>query len=206
MNSTTTSPLFRLNSLIRGTASAVIVVSSLALLPYTASAQAIDSFMKVDGIKGDSNVPGHRDEINISGFTMGVDNPVSYGPSLATIGKPQFYEVRVAKKLNATSPLLFDACATGKSIPSVVLSLSRSNSSKKPFDFFRVVLTNVTVTRVSSGASAETSTGSTQDEELALSFQKIEWIHRSEDPTGKLVEVKKGFDLGLNAPAAPPRE
>ncbi len=165
--------------------------------------------MKIDSIKGESVIQGHRDEIDISGFSMGVDRPlVQYLKEATNSGAPQFYEVRVTKKIDATSPLLFSACAIGDTFPTVVLSLSRIDSkgaagSKKSFDFFVVTLSNVTITRVATGGSEESDALATQDEQLSLSFQKIEWTHRTDDGKGKPKVVTKSFDLGTLMQSAP---
>lgn len=178
-----------------------MLASCVGLLPSVVTAE--DAFIKIEGIKGESTVPGHKDEIEAIGFTSGVDRPLPY-PGQEQ-GKPQFYEVRVSKKIDSASPLLFVDCATGKKYPKVILTLARPEPGKggakgEVFDYYTVTLSNVTITRVATGPSPETGAGGVRNEEVSLSFQKIEWKYIPVNSrTGKKEkEVEGSYDLATD--------
>ena len=180
-----------------------MLASCVAFFPSVASGE--DAFLKIGDIKGESTVAGHKDEIEAIGFTSGVDRPLPY-PGQEQ-GKPQFYEVRVSKKIDSSSPRLFVDCATGKRYPKAVLTLTKvipgkGGGKEEVFDYYTVTLSNVTITRVATGASPETGAGGVRNEEVSLSFQKIEWKYIPVDPkSGKKEKAVEGsYDLASDKP------
>jgi len=77
-----------------------------------------DAFLKLDGINGESADAKHKGEIDLVSFSWGATNPVSIGSATggAGAGKLKFDDLRVVKKVDLSSPKLFQACATGQHI------------------------------------------------------------------------------------------
>src|SRR5262245_29081293 len=79
-------------------------------------------FLNVQGIAGESQQPEHQGEIDVFAFKLGVtQRGISDFGGGAGAGKSQFQPVIIYKNVDAASPALFLACATGKSIPKVQL-------------------------------------------------------------------------------------
>jgi type VI secretion system secreted protein Hcp len=153
-----------------------------------------DIFLKVDGIPGESNATGHTNEIvaisyKIGAQQTGLTNFVGGGGGA---GKSQFTPLTVYKIVDLTSPALFVACALGKPIPSVTLSVAKNVDV--PVDYFKIILTNVVISSVSdSGEASEANNAPI--EAVSFSYQKIQWVFT---PTGGGVEIGTGFDVKKN--------
>ncbi|MGH3042713.1 MAG: Hcp family type VI secretion system effector, partial [Gaiellaceae bacterium] len=80
---------------------------------------AVDYFLKVDGIPGESADSKHKGEIDVLAFSWGVSqsgSPVPGGGGGA--GKADFEDLLVVARTSKASPLLWEACASGKHIKS----------------------------------------------------------------------------------------
>lgn len=72
-------------------------------------------FLKLDGIKGESQSPRHIGEIEISGFSWGEPNGVGTVPGGAGgKGKASFTGMTIFKRADKTSPFLKLASAEGR--------------------------------------------------------------------------------------------
>lgn len=77
---------------------------------------AFDTFLNLDGIKGESQDSSYKGWIEIFSFSMGVANPATIGSATggAGAGKASLSSINLMKKSDTSSPLLFQACCTGK--------------------------------------------------------------------------------------------
>ena len=132
---------------------------------------AVDFFLKIEGIDGESTDAIHKDWIEISSFSWGETNS---GGSAGTGGKVAIQDFHfVAKKLDKASPLLMLACATGKHIQKAQLTCRKNGTN--PVEFLVITLEEVFVT--SFEPSAQPTLYPT--ESISLNFQKIEFIYKS---------------------------
>ena len=75
---------------------------------------AVDFFLKLDGMEGESHDAKHKGEIDIFSFSWGVSVPVRKaggGPDNSV-----FEDLVIVKHVDRTSPQLMLACASGKHI------------------------------------------------------------------------------------------
>jgi len=159
----------------------------------------MDIFLKIAGIKGESDDKWHKDEIDVESFSWAErqDAPFTGGPGGGTGGKVQMEEVTLAMRYSKASPLLFQAVASGKHFPSAVIAVRRAGGATQ--DFLKWTLTDVIVT-----AYATAGSRSVEDvnDQISLSFRKIQVEYRPVLPNGSLgAPVKAGWDLQLNKPA-----
>src|SRR4051812_48331271 len=91
---------------------------------------AIDMFLKIDGIKGESQDKTHPDEIELMSFNFGASNFSRAAASGAGAGKVSLQDFHFVMKTNKASPTLFLSCASGKHIASTVLSLRKSGDNQ----------------------------------------------------------------------------
>lgn len=159
---------------------------------------AVDYFLKVDGIPGESVDAKHKGEIDVLGFDWGVSRPgaATTGGGAAS-GKADFEDLAVAARTSRASPLLWQACATGQHLKSAVLTCRRAGG-KAPVEFLKITLTDVTVTFYEvSGADEEGPV-----DQFGLGYAKIETAYAPVDATGKSQPpAKAGWDLKQNAKA-----
>jgi type VI secretion system secreted protein Hcp len=155
---------------------------------------AVDTFLKLDGIPGESVDAKHKGEIDVLAFSWGV----SAGKTAASgggggSGKSVFDDLLVVAHTSKASPLLWQACASGKHVKTAVLTCRRA--AKSPVEFLKITLEDVLV------ASYELD-GSDEEpplDQVALSYAKIVTEYTSVDAAGKAQPpVKAGWDVKAN--------
>ncbi len=154
---------------------------------------AIDCFLKVDGIPGESLDAKHKEEIDVLGFSWGVSQagPATGGGGGA--GKAVFDDLLVVARTSKASPLLWLACASGKHIKTAILTCRKAG--KSPVDFLIVTMTDVVIASYElDGSEAEPPL-----DQVAFTAAKIVTEYKPVDPAGKaLPPVKAGWDLKAN--------
>jgi len=150
---------------------------------------AFDAFLKLEGVPGEAIVTGHKDEIDIESFSMGLSRPAATGGTQT--GRPQFTDISFTHYLDKASPILMLKCAQGAHIPTAVLTCRTVGASS--FVFYKVTLTDVMVTSVSIGGA---SGGDRPTETFSLNYTRIEWEYIPQLPTGGQGQpVRASWDL-----------
>jgi type VI secretion system secreted protein Hcp len=162
---------------------------------------AVDMFLKIDGIPGESTDANHKDEIDILSYTWGESQPAApsaSGSGALPTGKVTMQDFHFVMRVNKASPKLFPSCANGARIKNALLTVRRSGAN--PVEFLKWTLTDVTV------ASYQTATGVPPGEiptdQVSLRFTKIETEYIPVKPDGSLgTPIKEGWDLTANRSA-----
>jgi type VI secretion system secreted protein Hcp len=148
---------------------------------------AQDIFLKLDGIKGESQDDQHRDEIELVSFSFGASNFVraSAGGG-GGAGKVTLQDFHFVMNTNVASPTLFLSCASGKHISSAVLSVRRTGTTH---DFLTYKFTDVII---SSYQTAGKGTDLSPTDQISLNFVKIESDFTQVGIKGELGDVISG--------------
>ena len=177
---------------------AKLVFVTLALLfgamiaPRSADAAAVDMFVKLDGVDGESTDDRHRGWIQAFSVQTGIATPQVNPGSGAGAAKPHFSDLHFAHHIDKASPTLAMHAAGGSRIKTVVLEFRRTNSREV---FYKITLTDVVITSI-----AVNVTGDSVGEQVALAFSRIEWEAREQRPDGTTVPgTKGGWDVTRNA-------
>lgn len=159
---------------------------------------AVDYFLKVDGIPGESTDAKHKGEIDVLAFSWGVSNDASPGSGGGGgAGKAHFEDLMVVARTSKASPKLWLACATGQHLKTAVLTC-RKGAAKSQVEFLKITLSDVTITSYDIDGSDEEP----PLDHVALAFAKVVTEYVAQDATGKLQPpVKAGWDLKKNAKA-----
>ena len=76
---------------------------------------AVDMFLELDGVKGESVDKTHKGKIDILGWQWGVSNSGTFhNGSGGGAGKAAFANITVTKYIDAASPNIMLFCANGK--------------------------------------------------------------------------------------------
>jgi type VI secretion system secreted protein Hcp len=155
---------------------------------------AVDYFLKLDGIPGESKDAKHKDEIEALAFSWGVSQSGSAAPGGGGgAGKAIFEDLLVVARTSKASPKLWLACVSGQHIKSAVLTCRKAG--KAQLEFLTITLTDVTVSSYEIDGSDE----ELPLDQVALSFAKVETAYTPQDPTGKAQpSVKAGWDAKAN--------
>ena len=155
---------------------------------------AVDYFLKLDGIPGESTDAKHKDEIDVLAFSWGVSHPKASGPGGGGAGKAVFEDLLVVAHTSKASPKLWLACASGQHIKSAILTCRKPG--KAPLEFLKITLTDVLISSYEIDGSDEEP----PLDQIALAFAKVETVYTPQDLTGKAQPpVKAAWDLKKNA-------
>ena len=159
---------------------------------------AVDMFLKLDGIKGESQVKGHEDEIDVESFSWGLSQSGTLaGGGGAGAGKAQFQDFHFTKRMDKSSPVLFLGCATGEHIKSGILTARRGSAEHKDEQqFLKITLSDCLISSYQTGGS---SGGDLPTDSFSLNYAKIEFSYTTQDPDGSAGETTtRGWDLKAN--------
>jgi type VI secretion system secreted protein Hcp len=161
-----------------------------ALLPTSAPA-AVDMFLEVDGLQGESQDSKYKDAIDVLAFSWGVSNGG---------GKPNFQDVSVTKYVDRTSPKLLEMVASGKLVATARLTVRKPGET--PIDYLRYCFTGLRFSALSSGGSGGEDRVT---ENITFSYSTIIERYTQQDATGKpLPAIFGGWDLLKNLQFGPP--
>lgn len=112
---------------------------------------AIDAYLQIEGIKGESNDSAHQGWIEITSAHWGVVQP---GSSTASTGGGHTAErcehrtLSLSKLVDMASPILMQTCSMGKTIPKAKLEFMRADGDGKPVKYYEVEMENVMISNI----------------------------------------------------------
>lgn len=156
---------------------------------------AVDMFLKIEGVKGESQDAKHPDEIQIESFSFGVSNigSVGQGGGLGS-GKANFQDFSFHKRADLASPMLMQKCAQGEHIKTAVLTARKAG--KNPQDYYKITFSDILISGFDNTGSGHDATPM---EHCTLQFTKIEFEYKPQKADGSLGSVSKGvYNLSTN--------
>jgi type VI secretion system secreted protein Hcp len=158
---------------------------------------AVDYFLKIDGVPGESTDAKHNSEIVISSWSWGETQATGPGPGVG-IRRVSTQDFRISKAVDKTSPKLMLACANGQLIKDAVLSCRKAGGILN--DFLTITLTEVTVSSYEIAGNSGAAIDPT--DQFALHFAKIEFNYAQQKPDGTTgANTQAGWDVTNNKPA-----
>jgi type VI secretion system secreted protein Hcp len=121
------------------------------------------SFLKIEGIKGESTDKWHKDQISVDSFSLGAHSSGGGGGA----GKTTIQSFTITKSIDKASPLLFLGAANGKNYKEMVLSFERKAGGKQQ-DYLKFTFGNVLISSVTDGTSQKQMPA----EQVTFNFQK----------------------------------
>src|SRR5881227_2642940 len=100
---------------------------------------AVDMFLKIDEIPGESVDSIHKGEIEISSFSWGMSNSgaISSGGG-GGAGKASFQDLHFESSVSKATPLLAKFCATGEHIKKATLTVRKAG--ERPVEYIKMTL------------------------------------------------------------------
>jgi type VI secretion system secreted protein Hcp len=134
---------------------------------------AFDAFLKLDGIKGESQVKGFEGQIQIESFQWGVAQTVTtIGGGGSGAGRPSRSDFLFTAASSSASPLLFINSVTGTHIKEGVLTLRSAGGSQT--NFSTIKLTDILISAYQQAGDED---GSVPADSAALNYTKIEYAY-----------------------------
>ncbi len=155
---------------------------------------AVDGFLKLDKIKGESMVAGHLGEIDILDvhFALSQTGSGAYGGGSGT-GKVDFHDISFTKRFDFASPVLMGKCADGTHIDNGLVVLRKAGGTDNPvWDYLTIKMEEIIITAVTpSGLGSGDGM-----EHLTLNFTKILMSYNKQTEKGAKGEhVEFGWDV-----------
>lgn len=163
----------------------------------------MDMFLRIDGIPGEGTHKGHENWIPVLAADWGVSQAVAtaHGGGAgagagAGAGKAEFRPAMFTAWASGASPLLFEACVSGRRTPSATFEAVRSGDRPTVavrWDFEEVLVTTLGMSR---GEGSPTLVDS-----FALNYRRLRLTTYSLDPRGGAGSATaRGWDLAANRP------
>lgn len=154
---------------------------------------AVDYFLKIDTIKGESKADKHKDEIDIDSFSWGASQSGTFATGGGGgAGKVAMQDFHFTMGMNTASPALFLACAQGAHLKNATLTCRKAGKDQQ--EFLKVTMSDVMVSSFQTGGQGGGDV--VPSDQISLNFAKIEIEYKEQDASGKLTgSVKKFFDL-----------
>jgi len=112
---------------------------------------AVDMFIKIDGIEGESRDQQHKGEIELLSFSWGIANQVSNTDDGSGAGRVSVSDLSIVKQMDSTSRELFEKYCQGEHIGNALITLVRRGENGQ--EFFKIKLTDVLVSSYQTGGS-----------------------------------------------------
>jgi type VI secretion system secreted protein Hcp len=110
---------------------------------------AVDMFLKLDGIKGESNDSKHKDEVDVLEWSWGASQ--SSTGQRAGSKQPCGQQLSATKWVDLATPGLTSNLVLGSTIPSATLTVRKGGDSQ--LEYIVIKLNGVLVSSISTGGS-----------------------------------------------------
>jgi type VI secretion system secreted protein Hcp len=154
---------------------------------------AVDVFLNIEGIPGESADEKHPNEIDVLSYSWGVSQTgtASYGGGMGA-GKANFGDFSFMMRMNKATPKLMNAVATGEHIPKAVLTCRKAGGKQEDYMVYKFY--DLLVSSYQTSASSEEPT-----ESISFNYSKMEMEYKIQDAKGmtKTAGVFK-YDLKKN--------
>jgi type VI secretion system secreted protein Hcp len=154
---------------------------------------AVDYFLKIDGIPGESQDAKHKDEIQLLSFSWGETNAGTFGAGGGGgAGKVQMQDFHFVMNVNKASPKLFLSCANGAHIKQAILTARKAGKDQQ--DYLKVTFSDLLISSFQTSGAADS--GSLPLDQISFNFAKVEMEYKEQKADGSLGgTIKAHYDL-----------
>jgi type VI secretion system secreted protein Hcp len=156
---------------------------------------AVDMFLDLDGVKGESVDKQHKDKIDILSWQWGLSNSGTFHHgSGGGAGKASFQDISITKYVDAASPNIMLFCANGKHFAKGKIIVRKAGEN--PLEYLTVSFEKALVTSYNTGGSGG-SERVTENVGLNFAKVKVEYVTQSEKG-GKGTPHAFSWDIAAN--------
>jgi type VI secretion system secreted protein Hcp len=157
---------------------------------------AVDYFLKINGIPGESQDSKHKGEIQLESWSWGATNKGTFasGTGGGGAGKVAMQDFSIIKQIDKSSPKLFLACASGQHIPDALFTARKAGKDQQ--EYLKIKFTDLLVSSYQTGGTADQVTPT---ETFSLNFSKIEVQYAPQKSDGTLdAPIVHNYDVKAN--------
>jgi type VI secretion system secreted protein Hcp len=141
---------------------------------------AVDMFIKIDTVDGESRDKSHTKEIDVLAWSWGISNSGSaHVGGGAGAGKCNIQDISFTKWVDSSTPKLALACCDGKHFKDATLVVRKAG--EKPVEYLKIKIEEVLITSISTGGSGGEDR---LTENVTLNFAKVSLDYVPQDAKG----------------------
>jgi type VI secretion system secreted protein Hcp len=142
----------------------------------------VDFYLKLEGIKGESQDKDHKDEIELLSWSWGVTQAGTMHAGTGGGGsKASFQDLSFTKQADLSSTPLLQYCATGKHIAKGTLSCYKPAGDGNRVKYLEMELERILISSYSTGG---VDGAQVQSENGSLNFGKFKFTYAQQTETG----------------------
>jgi len=161
---------------------------------------AVDYFLKLTGIDGESQDKNHKGWIDIYGFSHGaVNKGTSHAGGGSGAGKVQMGDFHFQMYVNKASPKLLLACANGEPFKQAILVCRKAGKDQQ--EYLKYTFSDLLISHFQTGAGTLVTPEMTAEatakrgaeavnvvpmDDIAFNYSKIEYEYKEQKPDGTL--------------------
>jgi type VI secretion system secreted protein Hcp len=142
---------------------------------------AVDMFLKLDAIEGESKDFKHAKEIHIESFSWGMAQTGAFGTGGGGgAGKVSVHDISITKNVDKSSPELMIHTCNGKHIKSGLLTFRKAGEN--PVEYLKIELEDLLISGVQHAGHGG---GDLLSESVTLNAAKFKCSYQEQDENGK---------------------
>ncbi len=157
---------------------------------------AVDYYLKITGIDGESKDSKHKGEIEIQSWSFGhTQQGTEAGGGGGGAGKVLAGDFHFTMKVSKASPKLFLACATGEHFKTAIVVARKAGKEQQ--EYYKWTFTDLLVTSFQTGGSGGADI--VPIEQISMNFAKAEVEYKEQNEDGSLGgSTKAGYHYKEN--------
>jgi len=141
---------------------------------------AVDVFLKLGTIGGESTDDAHKGEIDVLSWSWGISQSGTMaGGGGGGAGKASFNDLSFMHNFDKASPAVMTACATGEHIKDATLVARKAGKGQQ--EYIIVKMTDILITSVQPSGSSENPM-----ESVSMQFAKVDIEYKPQKADGSL--------------------
>ncbi len=157
---------------------------------------AVDMFIKMDDLKGESVDKTHKGEIQVLAWSWGMSQSgTTHVGGGGGAGKVSVQDISFTKYIDSSSPVLMQSCCSGKHFKTATLVVRKAGD--KPLEYLKIKLTEILITAVSTGGSGGEDR-LTENVTLNFAAFNLDYIPQKADGSGDAA-VSASYNIAENA-------
>jgi len=159
---------------------------------------AIDVYLQIEGIKGESTDVSHSGWIERTSAQWGITQPKSATASTAgghTAERCDMRSISITKLADLASPILMQNCATGPTLPKARIEFMRADGQGERIKYYEIELENV----LNGAVNQSVHEGDILQDSVSLKISKVRWKYTQQSVVGGIGgNTSGGWDLACN--------
>lgn len=141
---------------------------------------AVDMFLKLADLKGESRDSKHKDETEVLAWSWGMSQSgTTHTGSGGGAGKVSVSDLSITKYVDKATPFLMLACCNGKHFDQGLLTVRKAG--EQPLEYLKIKMEEVIIASISTGGSGGEDR---LTENVTLNFAKFTAEYTPQKPDG----------------------